>query len=286
MHNYFTRVIMIKNILIIGSGKLGLSLAQSLSHQGFETTATTTTHEKVSKDNNINPAIIYLNTNTSDHNALVNTLHKYHFNLMIITIPPNRQLNNYDETLNKLHQLAISLEIKKVLFISSTSVWGENSGEVDENTPMIPITQSAKSMVRFEQTILNEPSFEASTIKLAGLIGETRNPGRFLAGKENLTMAKAPVNLVTQRDVIGIIIEIVKQNAWQKSFIACAPSHPTRDVFYVSAANKLNLVAPTFDYTNENLGQRNKIIDGSSTAAQLNYQYQDDNLIDWLHYSS
>lgn len=277
---------MAKSILLIGSGKLGSSLANNLTQQGFETISTTTTQEKLSKNKNTYPATIYLDTNHFDHHALVNTLDEYHFELMIITIPPNRKLNNYFETLNKLHQLVLSLNIKKLLFVSSTSVWGDNLGRVHETTAMTPKTQSAKDMVKFEQLILNEPSYQASSIKLAGLIGGTRNPGNFLANKQQLSMAKAPVNLVTQHDVVGIIIQIIKQDAWQKSLIACASQHPTRDEFYVKAANKLSLIPPTFDYTHEDLGQRNKIVDGSLTVSLLNYQYQDDNLIDWLDYSS
>lgn len=277
---------MTKNILIIGSGKLGLSLANTLAEQNFQITATTTTTEKVSPDENINPSITHLDTNESDQKIFMNKFNEYHFDVMVITIPPTRKLNNYLTTLKKLHQLALSLTIKKVLFVSSTSVWGENLGAVNENTAMTPKTQSAKDMVSFEQLILNEPNYQASAIKLAGLIGGTRNPGRFLADKKDLTMAKASVNLVTQRDVIGIINEIIKQDAWQEQFIACAPHHPTRDTFYVAAANKLNLTPPTFEYVSGNLGQMNKVIDASSTAKLLNYQYQDDNLIDWLDYSS
>lgn len=279
---------MSKHILIIGSGKLGLPLATNLAEQGFQVTATTTTNNKVSSDSFANPKIVYWNgqpteetINQAQH-APKFSFSSNHFDVMIITIPPKRQHNNYLNQLMALHHFAISLNIKKLLFISSTSVWGENSAIVNEETTMKPVSDSAKAMVEFETFINNESSYQSSALKLAGLIGGTRLPGRFLANKQDLAMAKASVNLVTQRDVIGIINAIIKQDIWQPSFIACAPTHPQRDEFYTLAANKLNLIPPTFSYIDNDTAKNSKVIDASLTAKQLNYQYQDDNLIDWL----
>jgi len=279
---------MIKNILIIGSGKLGLPLSIDLAHQGFNVTATTTTNNKISSSSAVNPKVTYLTTQNDKDSAYSEqtisnfSLASNYFDLMIITIPPKRQQNNYFNQLMTLHHLALSLNIKKLLFISSTSVWGKNSGLVDENTSMKPTSDSAKAMVEFEVFINNEANYQSCALKLAGLIGGTRQPGRFLANKENLAMGKAAVNLVTQNDVIGIINAIIKQDSWQPSMIACAPTHPNRDQFYVLAANKLNLVPPSFSYLDNDQAKSSKIIDGTLTAKQLNYQYQDDNLIDWL----
>lgn len=279
---------MTKNVLIIGSGKLGLPLATNLAQQGFNVTTTTTTSNKVSSTVCPNPNIVYWRSQTEESINQEQCIPSFsfasnHFDMMIITIPPKRQQNNYFHQLMALHHLALSLNIKKLLFISSTSVWGENSGIVNEQTIKKPASDSAIAMVEFEILINSEPNYQGSAIKLAGLIGGTRQPGRFLANKQDLAMAKAPINLVTQRDVIGIINAIIKQDIWQPSFIACAPTHPQRDEFYTLAANKLNLTPPTFSCIDNDIAKNSKVIDASLTAKQLNYQYQDDNLIDWLH---
>ena len=159
-------------------------------------------------------------------------------------------------------------------------MWGEHSGKVVEETPMMPITDSAKAMVAFEQFINKEPRYQATTIKLAGLIGDNRHPGRFLAGKCGVASPNAVVNMVTREDVIGLIYAIIEQQQWQQSFIACAPSHPTREAFYTKAAKCLELTPAQFhDLERENTG---KLIDGSNTAVQLNYHYQHENLMQWL----
>jgi len=272
---------MINNILIIGSGWLGLPLASHLAQQGFKVTATTTTKEKVSHSSHDNLSVVFFDTNESS----AKSLETIEVDLMIITIPPQRSNPNYLERLNSLHQLALSLNTTHLLFISSTSVWGECLGQVNEATAMAPNTDSAKAMVQFETLILNEPNYQASALKLAGLIGGTRHPGRFLAGKNNMSLAMAATNMVTQRDVIGIINAVINKEAWQQSLIACAPSHPTRKTFYVSAANKLNLVPPTFSHDDNEIAIEQKSIDGSFTAKQLSYHYQDDDLIAWLNHS-
>lgn len=276
---------MINNIMIIGSGWLGLPLATHLSLQGFKVTATTTTKDKVSNvDNKGNKhlSVVYYDTN----NTSINNFKSLQVDLMIITIPPQRSHPDYFKRLTSLHQLALSMNATHLLFISSTSVWGECKDTVNENTLMTPSTDSAKAMVKFEALILNTPHYQASALKLAGLIGGSRHPGRFLAGKQNIKMAKAAVNMVTQRDVIGIISALIKTNTWQQSLIACAPSHPTRDEFYISAANKLSLAPPTFTHDDNDIAVHQKVIDGSLTAQQLNYHYQDDHLMEWLSHSS
>lgn len=276
---------MINNIMIIGSGWLGLPLATHLSLQGFNVTATTTTKHKVSNvesQGNKHLSVVYYDTNHTS----ANNFKSLQVDLMIITIPPQRSHPDYFQRLTSLHRLALSMNTTHLLFISSTSVWGECKDKVNENTLMAPSTDSAKAMVKFEALILNTPHYQASALKLAGLIGASRHPGRFLAGKQNIKMAKAAVNIVTQRDVIGIISALIKTNAWQQSFIACAPSHPTRDEFYIHAANKLSLTPPTFSNDDDDIAIQQKIIDGSLTAQQLNYHYQDNHLMEWLNHSS
>ncbi|WP_435275640.1 NAD-dependent epimerase/dehydratase family protein [Psychrobium sp. nBUS_13] len=263
---------MTQHILIIGSGWLGLPLAKSLNQQGQHVTATTTSNNKVAIGD-VN--VIHLDTQDPKSIAALNM----HFDVMIITIPPKRGLGyDYLTELTQLHHLAISLAIPHVLFTSSTSVWGNNKNIVIESSPMQPTTESAKTMVAFEQLIHDAPEYLATTIKLSGLIGCDRHPGRFLAEKTDVANPDAPVNLVVKEDVIGIISAVIQQDIWQQSLIACAPSHPSRHNFYTAAAAHLGLTPPTF--TPETL--LNKTIDATHTSQLLKYQYQHPDLLQWL----
>lgn len=263
---------MTHNILIIGSGWLGLPLAKSLIQQGHKVTATTTNCEKIGSSE---VPMQLLNTDDNESLASIGD----DFDVMIITIPPNRKApENYLPQLGTLQQLAITKGITKVLFTSSTSVWGNYEGIVDENTPRQPVTQSAQAMVKFETALQQEQAFKATTIHLAGLIGNDRNPGRFLAGKTDIPNPNAPVNLVAKEDVIGIISQIINQACWQQSFIACAPTHPTRQEFYTAAAQTLGLTPPQFS----DQEQAAKTINGQQSADRLQYRYQYPDLLTWL----
>ncbi|MGB0899588.1 MAG: NAD-dependent epimerase/dehydratase family protein [Psychrobium sp.] len=263
---------MTQNILIIGSGWLGLPLAKSLNQQGQHVTATTTSINKViAGDVNI----IHLDTQDPESISAI----CMHFDVMIITIPPKRGLgNDYLAELTQLNQLAISLAIPHVLFTSSTSVFGNNKNLVNENSSMQPTTESAKAMVAFEQLIHDAPEYLATTIKLSGLIGCDRHPGRFLAGKTDVANPDAPVNLVVKEDVIGIISAVIQQGIWQQSLIACAPSHPSRHKFYTAAATHLGLTPPTFISET----RINKTVDAMHTSQLLKYQYQYPDLMKWM----
>jgi hypothetical protein len=62
---------------------------------------------------------------------------------------------------------------------------------------------------------------------------------RFLAGKENLDNPNAPINLIHQKDCIGIIIKIAKQ-AWETTFNAATPYHPSRETYYTQKQSILD----------------------------------------------
>jgi nucleoside-diphosphate-sugar epimerase len=53
--------------------------------------------------------------------------------------------------------------------------------------------------------------FKTTILRFGGLIGEDRNPIRFLAGRENLENPDAPINLIHQTDCIGIILRIIEK---------------------------------------------------------------------------
>jgi hypothetical protein len=49
--------------------------------------------------------------------------------------------------------------------------------------------------------------FKTTVLRFGGLIGEDRNPFKFIAGRENMDNPDAPINLIHQADCIGIILK-------------------------------------------------------------------------------
>jgi NAD dependent epimerase/dehydratase family enzyme len=102
------------------------------------------------------------------------------------------------------------------------------------------------------------------------LIGEDRHPVKFLAGKENLENPDAPVNLIHQKDCIGIIEEIIFQSKWNEVFNAAAPFHPSREDYYTQKAKEQNLILPKFSTETSNI---KKIISSEKIENSLKYQF-------------
>ena len=122
----------------------------------------------------------------------------------------------YDLGLNEFNSLKLESEkseIKKVLFVSSTSVYRDvfPIEEITEETPTNPETESGKQLVEVEQLLLNNPYFQTIVLRFGGLIGEDRHPIKYLAGKENVENPDGPINFIHQEDCIGIILEILEQ---------------------------------------------------------------------------
>lgn len=94
--------------------------------------------------------------------------------------------------------------IPRIIFTSSTSVYGDIDGMAKENTERRPVTASGRVLKELEDWLHNLPGTQVDILRLAGLVGPGRHPGRFFAGK-SAPDGQHGVNLVHLEDVIGAI---------------------------------------------------------------------------------
>lgn len=165
--------------------------------------------------------------------------------------------------------------IENVLFISSTSVYGEDNLIVTEETELNPDTESGKQLVQAEQLLQNNQNFKTTVLRFGGLIGEDRHPIKFLAGRTNIENPNAPINLIHQDDCIGIIQKIIELNSWDQVFNAVTPFHPSRKEYYTQKAVDLNLKLPEFNSENLTFG---KTILSAKIENVLGYTFKKPNL--------
>ena len=175
----------------------------------------------------------------------------------------------YPSQIKSSYALAKAGSISKILFVSSTGVYGNVNRVVLEDEKPIPERASSKALVAAE-AFLQEQEIELSILRLAGLVGGDRKAGRFLAGKKDLSGAKAPINLIHREDCIQIIYEIIRQEKWGITLNASADKHPEKATFYSRQAQKLGLEPPTFK--NEE-GSDFKIISNEKLKRELNYSF-------------
>ena len=273
-----------KKISILGCGWLGLPLAESLLSKGYEIKGSTTSESKLDllKNAGISPFQIQL-----EEHQIIGNMEDFlkETDVLVIDIPPGlrRGVSTSNEMtfVNKVKTLIPFIEksgIQKVVFISSTSVYGDGFPivEITESTKPNPDTESGKQLVIAETLLQSNPHFKTTVIRFGGLLGDDRHPVKFLAGRTNVENPNAPVNMIEREDCIGIIEEILKQVQhdnweWNQTFNAVAPQHPTRKAYYHKKAELFNLPLPTFAENSESKG---KIISSEKVETILGYSFQ------------
>lgn len=275
-----------KQISILGCGWLGLPLAKRLIEKGNLIKGSTTSENKLSilKDAGINPFLVILSEvegileNGDSSKNITDFLAESE--ILIIDIPPKLRAVSSDSNkafVQKIENLIPFIEkssISKVIFVSSTSVYGDENEFITEETTLNPDTESGKQLVLAEAILQKNQNFETTILRFGGLIGENRHPVKFLAGKENLENPDAPINLIHQNDCIAIIEEIINQSKWNEVFNVAAPFHPTREDYYTQKAKEQNLVLPKFSSEKSNI---KKVILSEKIEIILNYQFKLEN---------
>lgn len=268
-----------KQISILGCGWLGLPLAQALVEKGYAVKGSTTSIDKMAtlENNGIQPFLLAL-----DSESVPDTFPDFlaGSETLIIAIPPKLRGKNKDysdahnhsfvKKINNLLPFIKQSTVEKVLFISSTAVYGEANDVVDENTIPVPVTESGKQLLEIEQLLLTHTDFKTTILRFGGLIGPDRHPARFLAGKENVPNPEAPINLIDLQDCIGIILKILATNTWNTTLNAVTPFHPSREVYYTEKALAEKLIPPKFNHDNPSTG---KTILSDYLIEKLNYTF-------------
>lgn len=259
-------------ISILGCGWLGLPLAKLFVSKDFKVNGTTTSENKLSilENAEINAFLISVN-----ENEIIGNFDAFLENseILIIDIPPKLRGNATENFVSKIKNTIPFIEksgIKKVIFVSSTSVYADDNSIVTENTIPKPETESGKQLLEVEKLLLKNENFETVIIRFGGLIGEDRNPIQMLAGKTNIANPHAPINLIHQEDCLGIIYKIIETNSFNKIFNAVAPFHPTRKEYYTNKALENGLEIPKFDTTKTSVG---KTISSEKIQDLLHYIY-------------
>lgn len=264
-------------ISILGCGWLGLPLAKALLSKGFSVKGSTTSEEKLAVLENagIAPFLIALSENKTTGNL---TDFLENSGILIIDVPPKLRGSETENFVSKIRNVIPFIQnssIENVLFISSTSVYNDDDAFVTEETIPKPDTEGGKQLLETEKLLLSNSNFKTTVLRFGGLIGEDRHPIKFLAGRENLDNPDAPLNLIHQDDCIGIILKIIKNDAWNETFNAVAPSHPSREMYYTQKALDLDLALPKFNHKNPSIG---KTILSTKIETVLNYTFTKPNL--------
>ncbi|MGS2722021.1 NAD-dependent epimerase/dehydratase family protein [Paraglaciecola aestuariivivens] len=255
-------------ISVIGCGWLGLPLARKLQSAGHTIVASCTTQAKAEQLNKQGIHTLVYDIAQQPNQAKLAPL--FNSDTLILNIPFGRRQPsnlNFIRQINQLLSYAVTQKINKVLFISSSSVYGEPNGIVTEACVPQPQTESAKANLAIEN-LVKQTFSQHCILRLAGLVGTDRHPVNYLAGKKQLKQAHKVVNLVHQTDVIQAVLQIIHQGLWSDTLHLSANHHPSRQDYYTLAAKRLGLALPEFSSDSKN--ETGKTIDASESLAKLN----------------
>lgn len=265
-----------KKISILGCGWLGMQIAELLISNGYDVTGSRTAElgtEELRKKGIKSQLLVLKNKESIQEIPLF-----FETDILIISLTPSSFSHKYryHEAIADVVNMLKS-EVK-VILISSTSVYADDNEEKFENSKRMGFSSNSVSIIQAEDVLLNQSKNKFCIIRPAGLIGKSRYPGKFFAGRKNIANGLAPVNLVTGEDVCQILYQLIIQQKWNEVFNACSPNHPIKMEFYSKAATLAGLEKP--DFKSEKVSF--KLINGEKASDVLSFTYQHADLMGWL----
>ncbi|TPG61732.1 NAD(P)-binding domain-containing protein [Hymenobacter nivis] len=271
-------------VALLGCGWLGTALAQHLLAAGHRVVGTTTTPAQlpVLTELGVQPHLLQLGPDFSPaaYDQLTDLLRAA--DVLVLNVPPRTAAaGGYPALLRPVHRAVVTAGIGRVLFVSSTGVYPDEPRLMRE-ADAYSNRDAASDVLRAEgHFVPRYGQWRSTVVRLGGLIGPGRAPGRFLAGRQDLAQGNAPVNLLHLTDAVGVLSAIIQHDTWGHTFNVAAAEHPRRRDFYPAAANYLGLVPPTFRPETSPTG---KTIDSSLVRETLPYAFRHDDVLGALPY--
>ncbi|MCW8995905.1 MAG: NAD-dependent epimerase/dehydratase family protein [Psychromonas sp.] len=246
------------NISILGAGWLGGRLAEQFAAQGDRVNLGTRSSERLNRLQAAHAQLYQV-----DIEALADNIQDF-LNAQILII--NITCKNVMAFNNLLQEIEKS-PVEKLVFVSSTSVYPADHGLCQESDEL---DVASHPLLQIEKIFTENPHFQTTILRFAGLIGPQRHPGRFFSSGKKVRDPQARVNLIHLDDCLRIIKTIIDKQAWGEVFNACADSHPSKRAYYTLAALSLGRNPPEF-LDAQIAG--NKVVSNHKLKALLDYQF-------------
>ena len=263
------------SVTIIGCGWLGFPLATSLIQQGYFVKANKRQQQDLAMLTQA--GIEAYQFDLASEKSMVSAKKLLDSDMLVISIPPGlrRGETDYLANLAALTSAIGDKHYQRIIFVSTTGVYPNEDRVMTEGDahPHSPVSD----------TLLQAESIFASMnnsciVRFAGLVGPKRHPGRFFAGKRDVSGGNVAVNLVHLDDCIAALSLILRAPKVANVYNICAPEHPTKAMFYTYAASHLGEIAPEFNQQTA----PTKLIDGNLICQQLGFSYGHPNPIKML----
>ena len=244
----------------MGCGWLGRQLAERLLADGYEVFATTTSPEKLPELEALRAQAFVLELplarpdlqTAADAPA---TAELWRADQLVLSLPPGRRdaqaaVHAYGgAVLSALLAYRRARSGGRVLFTSSVGVYGGDvEGRVDEDTPIVDPTPRQTQLLLAEAQVAAQSQRPYQVLRLGGLYGGERDPGRYFAGREAVPNGDAPTNLVHGERAVAVLKALLDAPFWAMHGVinVVDEEHPTRRDRYTAFAKTRGLPLPSF----------------------------------------
>ena len=277
-----TQNLLNKSLAIIGAGWVGKPLVTRLSAQHWSVIATTQNADNFGeiKSAGAEPALFQLPiADTAKVCAYRQKI--FEQKNLVIAIPPQikKGLIDYPEKIAQIVALAEQGAVERIILLSTTAVYNGCEGEVTESSELNLAGDKVEIIASAEQA-LGQFSKQSAVLRLAGLVGPGRHPGRFINSARVLANPIMPVNLIHLDDVLGLIQTLLTARSISGVYNGVSNTHVSKEAFYQASAEAIGKPAPVFN-SNQATGT-SRIVQGQRAITELGYQYQHNNLLQWL----
>lgn len=261
-----------QNLLIIGQGAIGLPVTNKLAEDGLSVTGLARSkREHCDLDNNAK--FMQADALTLSAEQLQDFTH-----MAVIVTPDEYSTSGYHDSylaINKhLAELADKLtNLVRVVFISSTGIYGQDSGEwIDENTaPVTPEREASKVILQAEQALQQGFGNKAIIIRPSGIYGRER----LMRLRKAREPQKEPVaaahwsNRIMDRDLVNIIAYVLITDAPKCLYIATDYAPVTTFELSVWLSEQIGETPPAID--NKKTAVTGKRLHSNIPLAWLDY---------------
>ena len=263
----------IRTISVLGCGWLGLPLATALARAGHAVRGSTTTPGRLAEIEaaGVRPHRLVVEGEVSGDEVGA----FFESDVLVFAVPPSASAVSYPDVARAVRRAAERHGTGWVIMTSSTSVYPNLDGVVDEADAGaeegLPLARRGADVLAAERVFYACERCDTTVLRLAGLYGYGRHPARSLAGRTGLAGGEAPVNLVHRDDVIGAVEAVLAQEARGRTFNVCADAHPTRRRLYPAVAERLGLAPPAFS---DGSAESYKIVSNRRLKDELGYVFR------------
>ena len=265
-----------KTIAVLGCGWLGLPLAEKLLALGHNIKGSTTSKDKL-ETLDVKGIQAYL-VQCEEDNCLGLENFVENVDVLILTLPPGLRQNSerrFDLVIKNLAENILHSNIKHLIFISSTSVYGKLTGAIDENSMPRPFSESGKQLLKCEELLLSATQYHTTVLRFGGLIGPNRHPVFSLTKRDAIVNPEGEINLIHLEDCINCLLAVIEKQKENSVFNAVTPFHPDRKSYYNTMAEKAGISLPPFIVTSDH----NRRILSNKIQTQLGVKFNVENLL-------